>query len=91
MTKYGAVVNFVKTGNYYSVYKYVCKTDNSVYKSSNHLDLDSTGSPPTNVWQCIKQCVISNEKRRALNRTTTQQQQKKSVDYKSSLEFMSFS
>ena len=47
ITKYGVVVNFVETDNYYSAYKYVCKTDNSVYKSLNHPDLDSTGSPKT--------------------------------------------
>ena len=46
--KYNIVVNFSEShDNYYSAYKYICKSDTLVYHSANHANLKEIGSPKT--------------------------------------------
>ena len=46
--KFGAVVHFAENeGEYYSVYKYVCKHDNEVFYNESHPNLTKVGSPGT--------------------------------------------
>ena len=50
---HGAVLHFSEShDNYYTAYKYICKTDVDVFKSFNHPNLDNIGSPKTKT--CIK-------------------------------------
>ena len=45
---YGIVVNFSdKHDNYYSAYKYVCKSDVNVFHSKHHPELKNVGAPRT--------------------------------------------
>ena len=47
---HGIVVNFSdKHDNYYSAYKYVCKSDSEVYHSEEHPDLKDVAPPRTTV------------------------------------------
>ena len=55
----GISVHFSEHENYYSTYKYVCKTDNEVFLSEGHPNLDELGSPRT------KSCHKSYAKKRA--------------------------
>ena len=47
-TSYKVVVNFSEShDNYYSAYKYICKTDTEVFHSAEHPNLKEIGSPRT--------------------------------------------
>ena len=60
---HGVSVHFSEShDNYYSAYKYLLKTDNNVFKSSNHPNLDEIGSPVT------KKCIQTyRNKRKSIN------------------------
>eukprot|EP00795_Rhopilema_esculentum_P010104 gene10104-18760_t len=50
---FGIVVNFSEGhDNYYTAYKYICKSDDDIFKSQDHRDLSEVGSPRTK--KCIK-------------------------------------
>lgn len=50
---HGIVINFSEShDNYYTAYKYICKSDDNVYKSENHPNLDEIGSPKTKL--CVR-------------------------------------
>lgn len=48
MKDHGAVLNFSENhDNYYSAYKYICKSDLNVYHSKHHPNLENVSSPKT--------------------------------------------
>eukprot|EP00795_Rhopilema_esculentum_P005652 gene5652-10884_t len=50
---FGIVVNFSEGhDNYYTAYKYICKSDDDMFKSQDHPHLSEVGSPRTK--KCIK-------------------------------------
>lgn len=77
MMKHGVVVHFSEThDNYYSAYKYVCKTDKNVFESSNHPDLQTIGSPKTK--QCMKSYKAKYTKRKQTKENQENENTKKS-------------
>lgn len=53
MDSQGAVLHFSeKHDNYYTAYRYVCKSDKDVFLSQGHPNLDDIGSPKTK--RCVK-------------------------------------
>lgn len=67
---HGAVLNFSESHhNYYSAYKYICKSDKDIFKSLNHPNLDSIGSPKTS--KCIK--VYRNKRKQTSNNNSNEQ------------------
>ena len=62
--KYNIVVNFSEShDNYYSAYKYICKSETLVCHSANHANLKEIGSPKTkhSTKACRKKKKITNQ------------------------------
>ena len=65
-SKYEIQVHFsMKHDNYYSAYKYVCKSDDQVYHSENHPNLKEIGSPKT------KACIGAYRQKRKSENTNS--------------------
>ena len=60
--KHGVVVNFSDHDGYYTAYRYISKSDENVYHSPNHPNLEEIGSPKT------KNCLQSTYHQRRRNR-----------------------
>lgn len=60
--KHGVVVNFSDHDGYYTAYRYISKSDENVYHSPNHPNLDEIGSPKT------KNCLQRTYHQRRRNR-----------------------
>ena len=74
--KHGVVVNFSESHeNYYSAYKYVCKTDKNVHQSANHPDLQELGSPPTK--KCMSAYKSMCKKRKSNGKQNEKPKEKK--------------
>ena len=57
--------------NYYTAYKYICKSDKYVLHSDEHPDLREIGSHKT------KHCMRPYQRKHKLNKTTTSQEKQK--------------
>ena len=60
--KHGVVVNFSDHDGYYTAYRYISKSDENVYHSPNHPNLEEIGSPKT------KNCLQRTYHQRRRNR-----------------------
>ena len=59
--KYGVVINFSDHDGYYTAYRYISKSDENVYHSPNHPNLNEIGSPKT------KNCLQHTYRQRRVN------------------------
>ena len=68
--KYGVVINFSDHDGYYTAYRYISKSDENVYHSPNHPNLNEIGSPKTN--NCLQRTYRQRQvNRQAATHTTT--------------------
>jgi len=68
--KHAITVNFSESHeNYYTAYKYVCKSDDNVLLSPNHPDLQEVGSPATK--KCMLAYKAACQKRKSTSSSST--------------------
>ena len=79
--KHNITVHFSEsTENYYTAYRYVCKSDENVYHSDNHPDLNDIGSPQTK--KCMKAYREKCKEKRNQKEQCKETQQTKSIPQK---------